>query len=29
VGPSALIKNIFTWMNPSVFADLPAADTIN
>ena len=28
VGPSALIKNIFTWMKPSVFADLPAADTI-
>lgn len=28
VGPSALTRNIFTWMNPSVFADLPSADTI-
>lgn len=28
VGPSELTKNIFSWIKPSVFADLPAADTI-
>lgn len=28
VGASALTKNIFAWMKPSVFADLPSADTI-
>lgn len=28
VGPSALTKNIFTWMNSSIFADLPSADAI-
>lgn len=28
VGASALTKNIFAWMKPSIFADLPSADTI-
>ncbi|MDH5546431.1 MAG: helix-turn-helix transcriptional regulator [Gammaproteobacteria bacterium] len=28
VGPKALTKNIFSWMNPSVFADLPPAEAI-
>ena len=28
VGPSALTRNIFTWMDVSIFADLPSADEI-
>jgi len=28
VGPGALTNNIFSWLNISVFADLPAADAI-
>jgi len=28
IGPNALTRNIFTWMNPSIFADLPSAEHI-
>jgi len=28
VGPSALTRNIFTWMDVSIFSDLPSADEI-
>lgn len=28
VGPSALTRNIFTWMDVSIFADLPSAEEI-
>jgi len=28
VGPKALTRNIFSWMSPSVFADLPPAEAI-
>lgn len=28
VGPQAFVRNIFTWMNSSIFADLPAASEI-
>lgn len=28
VGPGALTKNIFSWLNISIFADLPSADEI-
>ena len=28
VGPKALTRNIFAWMTPSVFADLPPAEAI-
>ena len=28
VGPSALTRNFFTWIKPSLFADLPAAEEI-
>jgi len=28
IGPNAMTNNIFTWMNMSMFADLPPAEQI-